>query len=609
MFLFFIRLAVAAESHIVNLVATLGDLTDVIGLNQYYGWYEGEVSDFGHTLDKLHCIFPKLRIITSEYGAGAVNGRHSSHPRVGDFSEEYQYYFHRAYLDQLEARPWCPGAFIWNQFDFGAEWRQDGIPHLNNKGLLDFDRKPKQTYFLYKARWASSEDRISNLRQTTAELYKKINYIHGSSTRTTIPLDQNWYFRLAGIDNNNIKVNLPHSWNTIDAFDTRPGYHRGVGIYTKTIIWPKISPNQIIQLNINGGGQKTRVIVDGKVVIEHVGMFLGFKIDLTPFALHKPKSILVVEVDNRDDPTIPPVKEADYNIYGGLYRQVTLNILPKIHITGVRVNSSKVSYIKYILRINVTTNVPDENFSANLLARLENFNQEKIPLTIKRKTRKNDQFEIVATPKTKIKEWSPNKPDLYVLKIMLRHGDTILDEFRTVIGFKDFRWKKGELPKLNDAVFHFKGTARHQDKAGKANALTLKDHILDFLLIKQMGANAVRLAHYPQDPYVLDICDILGLLVWEEIPVTSGVPWIPVCMKNQLEYMPHPIFMKRAERYLKEMIRRDYNHVSILFWGLVNEIVTEHSSGWRIDVARALIKKLHRIAKNEDPNRFTAQAF
>ena len=594
----------------IDLVKVLGNLTDVIGLNQYYGWYEGTVNELGYHLDTLHSRFPQLRIITSEYGAGAVKGWHSSKPSPQDFSEEYQLHFHKSYIKQLAERPWYPGAFIWTQFDFGAEWRKDGVPHLNNKGLMDFNRKPKAAYFFYRNKWGHSTNSVhrSLINQQLAKIKQKILQLHSSSKRVIIPLNKKWYFKLEGQKQSIQVIDLPHSWNVVDAFDEQPGYFRGTGTYIKRIKWPLIKSDQILLLNIRGAGQKTRIILDGQVVAEHIGMFLGFKVNVTNFAIRRQESILVIEVNNDNDLSIPPVEEADYNIYGGLYRGVALEILPQTHINHIKINAHKHQNGEYELIVKASVKNWRLKNNSKIEIELYDFDNNRIPLTILTKENKKDFFKIIAKPCIPIKEWSPIQPNLYLLSIKLKHKATILDEVRSSVGFKTFEWDIGALPRLNGKEFYFKGTSRHQDKAQKANALTLDDHILDLLLIKEMGANAIRLAHYPQDPLVLDICDIVGLLVWEEIPVTSGVPAIPQIINHQLQYLPHPVFLRHAEQYLRTMIKRDYNHTSIIFWGLANEILTERSSLWRINVAQNILVKLNDIAKHEDPYRLTAQA-
>ncbi len=596
----------------IDLVQVLGGITDVMGLNQYYGWYGGKVNDFGLALDKIRRTYPNYRILTTEYGAGAIRGKHSSSPDPRDFSEEYQIYFHKAYMEQLEARSWYPGAFIWNQFDFGADWRRDGTPHINNKGLLDFKRQPKPVFFYYRKKWNNHYDNNTwplDLHNQIDTLKKRLQYLHASSIRRVIPLNSGWYFKIRGRKDKVKKVDLPHTWNASDTLDNNFGYVRGIGSYSKSVVWPKLKPSECLFLNIRAGGQHTRVIVDGEVVAEQHGMFLGFRTDLTEYANKRVSSVLVVDVDNSKNPVMPPVETADYNIYGGLYRGVQLEILPKTHLSNIKVDFPCIKDNKFVIKIRACISATKARVSPNLYAMLEGPDGASVPLIVLHRSRKGNELVLIADPGSGIKRWSPEKPNLYILKVSLKDKENILlDEVRTSIGFRYFSWKPGSLPELNGRIIHFRGTSRHQDKAEKGNALTLEDHITDLLIIKEMGANAVRLAHYPQDPYVLDLCDLLGLLVWEEIPVTSGIPAVPVKIDNELIYVPHPVFMRYSEECLRRMIIRDYNHPSIIFWGLANEILTERSSRWRINVARELLTRLNRVAKKLDPARLTGHA-
>jgi len=133
----------------------LADVPDVIGWNLYLGWYGGEIQQFGPFLDDQHRRFPKRPMIVSEYGANGDLRLHSTEPRRFDSTTEYQRAFHESYLAQIEARPYLSGSALWSEFDFGSEFRGESIPHVNQKGMLTFDRQPKDVYFLYQAALSS----------------------------------------------------------------------------------------------------------------------------------------------------------------------------------------------------------------------------------------------------------------------------------------------------------------------------------------------------------------------------------------------------------------------------------------------------------------------
>jgi beta-galactosidase len=131
------------------------DHLDVIGFNIYDGWYGGVFEDFGPSVDEIHRRYPDKAIIISEYGAGMERGRHTENPVRYDFSEEWGCIFHEKYLDTIDSRPFIAGSAIWNIFDFGVEGRLDQtIPHMNQKGIFDYYRVPKDVYYLYLSRWS-----------------------------------------------------------------------------------------------------------------------------------------------------------------------------------------------------------------------------------------------------------------------------------------------------------------------------------------------------------------------------------------------------------------------------------------------------------------------
>ncbi|MGH9881312.1 MAG: glycoside hydrolase family 2 TIM barrel-domain containing protein, partial [Pyrinomonadaceae bacterium] len=132
----------------------LGEVTQVVGWNLYHGWYYEEFSDFGKFIDEQHRRFSRRPLIISEYGANGDTRLHSLKPKRYDSTIEWQRRFHEAYLPQINARPFIAGSAVWNQFDFGSEFRGETIPHINQKGLLTFDRRPKDTHYFYKAHFS-----------------------------------------------------------------------------------------------------------------------------------------------------------------------------------------------------------------------------------------------------------------------------------------------------------------------------------------------------------------------------------------------------------------------------------------------------------------------
>jgi beta-galactosidase len=145
------RYTVQAHNRLID--PSLVEITDIIGFNRYYGWYEGTIEDFGKVMDKIHEERPELKILISEYGAGAKRGYHVENPERFDFSEDYQLLFHEGYLKQINERPWIGGSAVWNGCDFASQNKIGNIPRINQKGLLDYKRRPKDTYYFYQSQW------------------------------------------------------------------------------------------------------------------------------------------------------------------------------------------------------------------------------------------------------------------------------------------------------------------------------------------------------------------------------------------------------------------------------------------------------------------------
>ncbi|UCH65840.1 MAG: DUF4982 domain-containing protein, partial [Ignavibacterium sp.] len=203
--------------------------------------------------------------------------------------------------------------------------------------------------------------------------------------------------------------------------------------------------------------------------------------------------------------------------------------------------------------------------------------------------------------KIKLKEitspfiWSVNEPNLYTAKISLLVDKKIIDEKYEQFGYRWYEFKEHGAFYLNGKKLLLRGTHRHEEHAGLANALSNEQHRMDLRMIKEMGANFVRLAHYPQDPEVYKTCDELGLLVWDELP------WCRGGVGNEE-------WKLNTKRLFEELINQNYNHPSIILWSVGNEVywLPEREGGGDIDTLRAFTNELNEIAHNLDPYRLTA---
>jgi len=166
------RLTIQAHNHLDDI--RISDITDVIGRNRYYGWYGGQFEDFEKVMAKEHKDHPNWNIIISEYGVGAKLSHHIDNPALFDFSEEYQLDFHEHYWKVIKERKWIAGSAVWNAFDFGSSVKRGNIPRVNQKGIWDMARRPKDLYYFYKSQW-TDKPMVYIVSHTKRNYYGKLN--------------------------------------------------------------------------------------------------------------------------------------------------------------------------------------------------------------------------------------------------------------------------------------------------------------------------------------------------------------------------------------------------------------------------------------------------
>jgi beta-galactosidase len=361
-------------------------------------------------------------------------------------------------------------------------------------------------------------------------------------------------------------VTLPHCFNALDAVDPDAAYYQGPGWYrTYLTINNPFSKGRTI-LHFEGAGQKTEVYLYQTLVRKHVGGYDEFSIDITA-AIEKylakfPESEnipIAVRCDNSRDAEMIPSDLSDFNVYGGLYRYVNLVYLPEQSFENIHVD--------YI--IDSTFESVDVKISASLKNKNKALKNISIDFKIKNKegklvashsSKENNWEDIKTFPTIKIESpelWHPNQPNLYTLESSLTINNTSYTETQN-IGFKQIEFKEKGPFFINNERLLLRGTHRHEDHAGVAAAMTETLIREEMILMKSMGVNFIRLGHYQQSPIVLNLCDSLGILVWEEIPWCRGG-------------LGGEIYKEQAKRMLTNMITQHYNHPSIIIWGLGNE--------------------------------------
>lgn len=395
--------------------------------------------------------------------------------------------------------------------------------------------------------------------------------------RKVININSGWDFTKENITE---QVNLPHTWNAADGQSDK-NYYRGKCSYRKTV---QRYDGQVI-LEINGANTRSEVFVNGGFAGEHINGYGMFRVDITPF-LTKEENELLITVDNSSDPLLYP-QVADFTFYGGLYRDVNIICsIPETHFSLLDKSKNGV-YITPMVNGDVYIKSYTEGGTASLTKEFEiyDMNGESVA-----KGLYDGSAEAVKLHIENPVLWNGiENPYLYSLTARLKRGNEVIDEVKDNFGFREFEFDSEKGFFLNGKHLKLKGVSRHQDREFMGNALTLKEHREDIDLIREVGANSVRLAHYQHDEKFYAECDKAGLLVWAEIPVISNYS-----KKKQ----------PQARLMLEELIRQNYNHPCIYCWGVENEIGMGSPSPSRYKG----IKELDSIARRLDETRPTACA-
>lgn len=454
--------------------------------------------------------------------------------------------------------------------------------------------------------------------QNKAESFNPSDFNSTEARRITYTINENW--RFSPSDNQNPEkrdlpvdgwesINLPHTWNAKDAFDDAPGYRRGASWYRREIRLAANLKNRRIFLYFEGANQIADVYVNGKFVGRHIGGYTAFSFDVTDFIKYGEANLLAVKVDNSFNADVPPLT-ADFNFYGGIYRDVWLIATDDVHFKVTDYASSGVQI--------TTPQVSDASGTVNILGTVENSSAAPrkievvssvvdnngreiatIAANLEIKAKGEATFEQTTKPIANPRLWSPENPYIYLVKTVIKKNGKILDDITTPLGFRWFDFDGEKRFSLNGKFVKLRGTNRHQDYAGMGNAIPDAIHVRDMELMKEAGYNFVRLAHYPQDPAILQAADRLGLMLWEEIPLVN---YITISQK----------FNENSAVMLKEMIRQHRNHPSVIMWGYMNEIYLRVPKENEENIKKAtveLAKDLDKLSRMEDATRPTAIAF
>jgi beta-galactosidase len=396
------------------------------------------------------------------------------------------------------------------------------------------------------------------------------------------------------------EVNLPHSWNAQDTLDGDHKYRMGVGLYRKEILLDP-RPDRRYFLRFEGANIKSWVSINGKPAGEHRGGYTAFAYEITGLVAPG-KNLIEVKVDNSFDREIMPLY-CDYNFYGGIYRNVWLIATGKSAIAVTDHASSGV----YLTPREVSPEKADLEFLARLSA------PEAAVLAVRFTVLDATGAEVKTVEAAPVPagDWlearaaltldSPRlwngvaDPYLYRVRAELLSGGQVVDAVEQPLGLRYYRVDAERGFFLNGRSYRLHGVNRHQDREGKANAIGAEDQEQDFALMREMGVNAVRLAHYPQADLAYSICDRSGIAVWAELPFIGRMG------DSTGIFLDSPKFRDNLKLQLVELIRQNYNHPSIVVWGLFNELSPPGDP-------TPLLRELNALAHQEDPHRLTTVA-
>ncbi len=448
------------------------------------------------------------------------------------------------------------------------------------------------------------------------------------AARTEISLDTGWRFHFgetagaetpAFADAGWSQVNVPHTWNAFDGQDGMKGdapatlmkgdYARGSGWYRRTLHADKSWAGRQVYIQFDAASRRADVYINGQSVGSHLGGFARFRFDITKALRPDADNIIAVRVNNEDNGIIP--QSADFTFFGGLYRDVTLLVTDPVQVDALDHGSPGV----FLEESQVTP----ERAEVRARVELANFEQAGKDIAVRVEIRDARGARVQdATAKTKLAPgargevtlplvimhphlWNGRAdPYLYTARVEVSTGGKLSDAVEQPLGLRFFRVDPQQGFFLNGKYLDLRGVSRHQDRLNQGWALTPANDRQDFGMIAEMGCTAIRVAHYQQSPLWYRLADEQGLVLWSEIPFVN-------------EALPGDAFAQNAEEQLRELIRQNYNHPAICFWGCGNENMDAgHPFVEGIarygPVSEHLIQELNRVAHAEDHTRLTTYA-
>ncbi|MCL1921569.1 MAG: glycoside hydrolase family 2 [Kiritimatiellaeota bacterium] len=400
-------------------------------------------------------------------------------------------------------------------------------------------------------------------------------------------------------------VSVPHTWNALEV-QTGKGYHRGPGWYKTTVDIPELRDGQRAYIRFEAVSAVADVYFNGHHLGTHLGAFNAFAYEITPHARPGKANELVVRADNSWRPDLIPLE--GMSVFGGIYRPAHLVIKPATSFSlldhgsyGVAIDQTSVSAKRATLRVTASIDTGAPAGARTTVALSLRDAAGKTLATTSAPARPARDTPAIVTQEISLNNprlWQgTDDPYLHTLVVELRDAadGALLDSQEWPVGFRWFKIdpKRGFF--LNGKPWKLRGVCRHQDRPDKGWALSDADHAEDLRIIREMGANAVRLVHYPHSDTFHALCDRAGLLVWSELPLMKRL---------SKEGAPlHPGLLETTRAQLRELIRQRRNFTGIFTWSLSNEL-RSHDYNACADV----LASLRQLAQTEDPCRPTSLA-
>jgi beta-galactosidase len=432
--------------------------------------------------------------------------------------------------------------------------------------------------------------------------------------RVEIPINQAWKFSKGDpanafeIDFNDStweNVCLPHTWNNFDGQDGGDDYYRGPAWYRKNIEIPEKFRDDKVFVRFGAAGMIADVYLNGRFVGEHRGGYSAFVFDITSFVHFGRRNLLAVKVDNTSPQAsekfrIPPLS-ADFTMDGGLYRSAELIITKRLHVSlldygspGVFITPKVVSdtFAEVFVRTELTNDTKrdqDVHVKVSVYDKSAKLVVESVGNVALPAARGKDLVQHLKIQKPHL--WDGrHDPYLYKVVVTLLQNNHPIDVVEQPLGLRYYEVDPERGFFLNGKPYRLYGASLHEDKKDEGRAITLQDRKQEMRYILDIGATMVRFAHYQYDQEMYRLCDENGIIVWTEIPLV-----------NQIDSSIS--FEENAKQQLIELIRQNYNHPSVFFWGIFNEILNVRGP----DPTR-LVRELNSLAKKEDSTRLTAAA-